>query len=378
MKIRERINACGGKAWQVDFGVVDGRRKLRSFKTLTAARDALRDAQEARRRLGDLAPILSTAEAADFVTARERLRAAGASVQEAVDYYLKHAARVREKVMVPDLVERFIAAKIEAGRAVRGVQTLRCALRALSRWLPLTAAVDVTRDDVEDWLRASGWAARTRNKRLGFVSSLFSWGRSRGLCARNPCEGIGRAREDQEEIGTLTLAECEALLCAAVDDAKLMPYVAFGLFCGCRRSELERLRWAAVSAEERTIVVQARTVKTRQRRVVDVLPVAFEWLAAAGWSPELMAARPDARVVPSNLKDLWPAFRLRAGLKRWPGNAMRHTFASMHYAMHQNEALLQAQMGHRSADELFRHYRALKSRGEAVRFWALRPPRAGD
>jgi integrase len=45
----------------------------------------------------------------------------------------------------------------------------------------------------------------------------------------------------------------------------------------------------------------------------------------------------------------------------------------MHYAMHQDEAKLQAQMGHESAAMLHRHYRALKTRKEAERFWALRP-----
>lgn len=57
----------------------------------------------------------------------------------------------------------------------------------------------------------------------------------------------------------------------------------------------------------------------------------------------------------------------------WPHNALRHTYASMHYAFHENEARLQAQMGHESAAMLHRHYRALKTKAEAARFWALRP-----
>jgi hypothetical protein len=45
----------------------------------------------------------------------------------------------------------------------------------------------------------------------------------------------------------------------------------------------------------------------------------------------------------------------------------------MHYAMWQDEAKLQAQMGHESAKMLHQHYRALKTRKEAERFWALSP-----
>jgi integrase len=113
--------------------------------------------------------------------------------------------------------------------------------------------------------------------------------------------------------------------------------------------------------------------------VVDIPGAAIAWLEAAGLGEKRPGAglalwwTEDKGIAPSNLKDLWPAFRDRAGVERWPKNAMRHTFASMHYAHHQNEALLQVQMGHRSKDELFQHYRALKTRDEAAKFWALRP-----
>jgi integrase len=58
----------------------------------------------------------------------------------------------------------------------------------------------------------------------------------------------------------------------------------------------------------------------------------------------------------------------------WPKNVLRHTFASMHYAMHQDESLLKAQMGHwERTSTLHRHYRALKTKAEAAKFWALHP-----
>lgn len=376
MKIRRRINSSGGVAWQVDFGVVDGRRVQRNYQSKAKADAALADARAARRRHGDLAPMLSTSEAADFLVARDRLRAVGASVQEAVDYFLRHAAAVREHVTVTELARRFIDAKEDAGRAARGLQTLRCALGSLVRWMPAVMVTEVQREHVEAWLRGSGWAARTKNSRLAFASTCFRWAVSRGLCSRNPCEGIGKMREDAEEVGTLTVGECEALLRAALvgEDRWFMPYVAIGLFCGLRRSELERLTRDMVNLAERTVIVAAKKTKTRQRRVVDLPEVAVTWMRAAGFDDAWFADVSDRRrLVPSNLKDLWPGFRERAGLKRWPHNAMRHTFASMHYAMHQNENALQAIMGHRSAEELHQHYRALKTRAEAERFWGLRP-----
>lgn len=99
------------------------------------------------------------------------------------------------------------------------------------------------------------------------------------------------------------------------------------------------------------------------------------WITAAGWTVEMMQNGP---VVPSNLKDLWPRFWKLAGLSQWPHNGLRHTFASMHYAMHQDESALQAILGQRSRDVLHSNYRALKTKREAERFWKLLPPKGWD
>ena len=60
---------------------------------------------------------------------------------------------------------------------------------------------------------------------------------------------------------------------------------------------------------------------------------------------------------------------------------MRHAFATMRYAMHQNTSLLKAQVGHEeSEDTLFRHCRAVRTlsggiitRKLAEEFWGLLP-----
>lgn len=378
MKLRERRYASGKIAYQVDFGIQNGKRDQRSFKTKSAAETALANAKQERKRFGDFAPVLSPVEAADFVTARARLAAVGASVQEAVDYFLKHAAAVRERVTVPELVRRFIATKKSAGKAKRGIETVTGVLGSLARWLPEAQAVDVTHDHIEDWLRSSGWSARTQNKRVSFVSTLFRWAKKKHLASRNPCEGVDRLEESNEEIGTLNVDECRLLLDGVlrIEDptrrVRVMCYVALGLFRGLRRTELERLHGEELDLQERTIIIKGAKTKTRQRRVIDIPDVAMAWLLVAGAD---VRTRFQGCVVPSNLRDWWPEFRESCGVKRWPHNAMRHTFASMHYAMHQNESELQAIMGHRSAEELHQHYRALKTKAEAAKFWALRPPK---
>lgn len=133
----------------------------------------------------------------------------------------------------------------------------------------------------------------------------------------------------------------------------------------------ERLRVAGASIAE--AVEFFMRFGTLVKRPVDLSVNAVAWLRAAECRGQGAGRKPGDRVVPSNLKERWPAFWPKAGLLVWPNNGLRHTFASMHYAMWQDEAKLQAQMGHESANMLHQHYRALKTRREAERFWALTP-----
>jgi integrase len=158
------------------------------------------------------------------------------------------------------------------------------------------------------------------------------------------------------------------------------------LFGGLRPAEIQRLTWAAVDLDEGTVIVAGAQAKTRRRRVVDLGENAVAWLRRAG-----VRAGVSSTICGSFWDARWRMFRRSLGWAvgsrekgmvemkvkpvhgEWPHNALRHTYASMHYAMHQDEAKLQAQMGHESAAMLHRHYRALKTRKEAERFWALRP-----
>ena len=150
----------------------------------------------------------------------------------------------------------------------------------------------------------------------------------------------------------------------------------------------QKLTWKDINLAERTVRLTEDVVKTGPGRVVDLTANAVAWLELI---PEKLRSGP---VVPSRSWDWkWLRFRYLLGWdvatektirKRclpaveavhgeWPNDVLRHTFASMHYAEHQNEALLQVQMGHRSAKMIHEHYRAVRTRVEAKRFWALRP-----
>jgi integrase len=386
MIIRKRVHASGSVAWQLDYGLVEGRRKMISFDSREAAEKALQVARAAKKHLGMLGVMASPAEMGEFLMLRERLMTTGTTLLEAVEFFLLHARRLREPMLLPAAVMRFRDAKEDAGCSVRYHRQLGVSLGSLARWLPLRLVHEVKRDEVEAWLRASGWSAKTRNNYLGDVRAFFSWAMREGLCTQHPVMEIAKARLGDEEIGTLTVAQCELLLRGALKKPEMMGFVVLGLFGGLRPAEIQRLTWAAVDLDEGTVIVAGAQAKTRRRRVVDLGVNACAWLRAG--VPASLREGPicgkywDARWRMFRRSLGWAVGSHEKGVKEervpsvhgeWPHNALRHTYASMHYSLHQDEAKLQAQMGHESAAMLHRHYRALKTRKEAEQFWSLRP-----
>lgn len=355
----------------VDYGMVDGERKRVSFEDKASAERALMVARDSRRRLGALGVAASPVEMGEFLACKERLRESGTSILEAVEFFMTHGLKVRVPRRVPDLVEDFIWSRVELGRDGRTVETYRYVLGSLARAFPLRLAHELTGMEVRGWLRGSGWAESTQNKALGHVRGLMRWGMMQRHVGADPCEGLELASVVPEEIAVLSVTECEALLRTALEVMpRMMPFLVLGMFRGMRCRELERLRWEELDLEGGTVIAAARKVKTRQRRVVEVSEQMMSWITAAGWTRERMQTGP---VAPGNLKTEWPKFWRLAGLKAWPHNGLRHTFASMHFAMWGDEARLQAILGQRSAEVLHTNYRALVTRREAEVFWGMMP-----
>lgn len=401
MKVRRITNAVGNVRWRLDLGVVGGRRVQRTYRTEAEAQRALREEQERRQSHGQGLAGLTVGEAADVVLARAMLedRAPGVPLSQVVREWLEWrpqaVAEQAAAVSLGEALESFLGAKEMLLRSEGYVSNLRVTLGALVRAVGATQPVSVvTREVVERWLRSNGWAGRTRNGYLANVRTWFEWLKKRGLAALNPAETIERVSLVEGEVETLTVAECERLLLAALAEPEVMGYLVAGLYGGLRAAELERLRWEDLDLGERVIVVQGRQSKTRQRRIVDLSPAAAAWIRAA-WGDSVPVS---GELCGANWTARWRVFRARCGFhvgdtasggltpqqlsvvkaarrgRPWPKNALRHTYASMHYAAKQDEVRLQAQMGHTSAAMLYRHYRALKTPREAAAFWSLWPP----
>ena len=106
--------------------------------------------------------------------------------------------------------------------------------------------------------------------------------------------------------------------------------------------------------------------KLRQRRIVYPKPVVFAWLKLA---KRLNSPLPVVRS--TRIFYLKPLKKL-LGLKQWPRDFTRHTCASMWMAAANDAALVSTMLGN-SQSVLLKHYRALVTRAEAKKFFALKP-----
>lgn len=135
-------------------------------------------------------------------------------------------------------------------------------------------------------------------------------------------------------------------------------------FWGLRRSEAEKIEWGEISDE--FIEVKAHKAKTRRRRLVPISSHLRAWLECA---------RQIGGKLPSlNYADKFKRTLQKAGLRAgWPQNALRHSFASYHYAKYRNENETAALMGN-SPQMIFAHYRELVRPALGDAFFALLPP----
>ena len=379
MKVRRRVYPSGKIVWQADGGLREGRRLQAVFSTKRAAEEQLVAWASEGKEMGDAVAGLSRAEKMELGLWVWRCREAGLGIAEVMEAGLSAVqTRARPTITVRKAVEETMAERRRIGVSDRWQGTLAGILRSLCVWEVQGRAVgemDLTALDAEvvlSWLEGNGWTPRTKNGYLGGVRTMTAWAVRAGMLAVCPLETIPRWMEVAAEVKRLTVPQCKVLLrTVARTDAELLGFVGLGLFGGVRPAEIRRLHWTDWRAETGEVVIAAAKAKTRQRDVIEVPGPGPEWIERGRAEA---ADVQGGRICPTNFVRRWARAREAAGLlAEWPEDGLRHTAATMHYALHRNEAAVQALLRHRSGAMLHRHYRGLATKGEAEGFWALTP-----
>jgi len=352
--------------WRVQF-TEDEKRKCRFFKTKTEARTFAEQQEAEVANHGQELAAVPQALRAEAIRCSKLLAPVNATLTEAVQFFLKHARPAGGHRAIQDLVAEFIDAKRNAGRRETYLSIQSVVLGGFAKAFDGRNVHEMGREEIEKWLAAKDWTLRTRRNVQRDLQNLFGFAEQRGYSAYNPALELQEITFDEPPPGILTVGEAAALLHTAQEynGGIMLPYVALGLFAGLRTAELERLDWKEIDLAEKTVEIKAEKAKTRARGIVDLSDNLVEWLL-----PHVKRSGP---IAPSCTDYHFKEVRKRAGITEWPKNAMRHSAASYHLAMHRNAALTANLLRHENTRTLFAHYRELVKPKDAERYWQIKP-----
>lgn len=256
-------------------------------------------------------------------------------------------------------------------RRPRTVAEFAGVCRRLLRCCPLLSARSMNSlnpADCAEVLYSVFSSARQRRKGRAILHGVFEHAVRQHWCTYNPVESVRLPEPEECEIEPLNIPGLRRLLKAAAAPPHRACMAALGvmLWCGVRPAEVQRLQWRDVDWEEKVLVLRPHHSKTGGCRHIPLRPALLAWLRAAGGPGE-------GSLCPANWERRWRRLREAAGLIPWQQDVLRHTFASYHAKYFRDFALLQSEMGHRSASLLRTRYLSMQGlTAEGARlFWAV-------
>jgi integrase len=371
----KQVEIGGKEYWRVRIGsrfTMDRSKPpiQKYFRSKVEAETFIRQQLTLLRNQGTAAFSLTDHQRVAAVNAIKALAEVGATLEEAVDYFLLHARPAGGIVIFSSGAEQFLESRRAKNCKPRYLTNLKSQCRLLGEEFGERKVNEIKKRELESWLagraEAEQWEPKTRNNYIVTLRAMWNHFIGEKWCIENVADPIDKAILDDVPTAIFTPDEARKLLVVASQcfDGALIPAIAIGLFAGLRRSEVCALDWSEV--KESSIEVTAAKAKTRRRRIVDIQSNLADWLA-----PYRQSAGP---VFPGN-EDKFEEKRkhLAAEAKlAWPRNVLRHSAASYHLAHFASENQTALQMGH-SPQVLIDHYREVVTKAAATEYWEIRP-----
>lgn len=362
------VKVNGKRYWQVTAPKLGGGRNRRTFQDRREAETYYDFAKIQIQNFGAAAMSISDALRAEAVKCSQMLEPFGQTIADATRFYVDHLKEISPSQTVSHAVNALRAACQADGKSVLYLRDLKYRLGRFEQDFGARHVAEITTADIDQWLRQLGLGSVSRNTFRRRLVTLFKFAKTNGWCRTVPAAESARVREVSDEVGILKPEELVGLLNVA--STETIPYWTIGAFAGLRASEIERLDWADVNLERRWIKVRAKHAKTASRRLVKIQPNLLNWLRPYGGR--------KGQVAPDNLRVKLLADRKRAAdtgslSRKWPSNALRHSFASYHLGRFDDAPKLALQLGHVGQDIIFRHYRELVTPADARRYWKIEP-----
>jgi integrase len=233
---------------------------------------------------------------------------------------------------------------------------------------------EITRPEIKDFCHGKirqGLSTGSVRVLITIISSIFNHALEDGLVSVNPAEKPGKYLKTpaKEKAEFLTPDECNVLLDAARKHSpRLYPLYLMALRTGMRQGEILALEWGDIDSHGGFIEVRRTnylghigTPKNGKTRRVDMSDglrealahhkrkLAEEYLALGQPVPEWVFPNEEGKPFwAPNLRKRFDTCLGKAGLRRVPFHALRHSYASALIALGEPLAYVQAQLGHAS------------------------------
>jgi|SRR5262245_5915911 len=351
--------------WYLDLRPFN--RGRRFFKTKAEAEaERLRQITTLERH-GREAVGLPPGELSAIIQARKDLAKHGKTIDDAAAFYLDYLERIRRcNVTVAQLAKEVLEAKRKDGMSATYIGDLKKRLARFSADFGDRKIAGVTVEELDNWLRALPGSPKSRANYRANIGVLFSYATKRRMLDVNPIAHTAKPKLPDNPPEIFAVDQLQSLLEAAQRTAPdVLPMLAIGAFSGLRDAEIKRLDWSEVDQKHGHIEVQARKAKSARRRLIEIQPNLAQWL-----QPYSEMTGP---IVPVNSRKKLAMVRKAAGLTTWPGNGLRHSFASYRLAATHDAPRVASELGHTSPQMLYSTYREVVLPEEAERYWKLAP-----
>jgi integrase len=377
-----KIRHHGERRWRIIVGkqwVPVLKCKVGSRKLFRSESEAKTFVEAAQLRLAEWAKGNGTFTDAEFTTFRLVLGLVGGDCQKvlaAVQQYIKQDERtLKAKPRLAKVVARhyLMVRNLNGAFRAKSLPTARYEARKFTKQFGQTPIADITRNDLQVWLRKVKLGPKGKKNVLGTVKLIFDHAIKLELRKDNPTAGVELPKIDQAAPGRFSAGQCEQLLLTAVRTrSRFLPALAVGLFSGARPAEITRTGWANVSLAENRINIPGSVGKTHQYRWVRIAPILRQWL-------EFIGVKKTGWLIPRRDIETYERWRQQlaaaAGMAEdWPHDVLRHTHASFDYAIRGDFKAVADNLGNTPGISR-RNYIAPASLKEAKQLLRLTPER---
>ena len=379
-----------GGFWWCDTGTKLGK-KMRKRKRYGAESEAQEQARKWRKEYaqGGSTGFMTDTQRLDAINAIRHLQAKHItdSLLDAVTFYAEAKYPSGGDIPVSDAIDAFKTAKDndpEISQIYRYSFNRYEPLRKLCGSKKLLS--DVRKEELMKFIYAqTQWSDETKRQHFRYWRMFFDWCIENRHLAVNPLTNVKSPKGKAGPAGILPTNDVQTLVQAAWkqihasqhkdDDRRFFLYLVFGFFCGIRPHECHRLKWKHVSVDN--IRCDETVSKTK-----DIRNVALPLNAQAMLRAYHQAKDPKAVVLNHDPEELvlggyfysfkakFRRFRLACGVKHWPHDAIRHSFASYFVLASNDMGQLQNRMGHSTPQTTLKHYVKLVH-GDWLNYWAI-------